>query len=68
MELMQHFTYNDKNRSELEDGANDTHCTDEDGDDASSYKQSSSRDDDVPSHKSKIVVFVDQPATNTDDW
>ena len=39
MELMQHFTYNDKYRSELEVGANDTHCTDEDGDDASSYVQ-----------------------------
>ena len=38
------------------------------GDDTSSYKQSSSRDDDVPSHEREIIVFVDQPATNTDDW
>ena len=56
---MQHFTYNEKYRSELEDGANDTHCTDEGGDDTSSNKQSSSRDDAVPSYEREVIVLTD---------
>ena len=61
------FTYDDKYRSQFEDGANDTHCTDEGGDDTSGHKQSSSRDDAAPSHEREVIVFTDQPATNSND-
>ena len=56
---MHHFTYNEKYRPQFEDGANDTHCTDEGGDDTSSNKQSSSRDDAVPSHEREVIVLTD---------
>ena len=62
-----YYTYNEKYRSQFEDGANDSHSTDEGGDDTSSYKQSSSRDDAVPSHEREVIVFTDQPATNSND-
>ena len=40
--LGMHFTYNEKQRPQFEDSANDTDCTDESCDDTSSYEQSSS--------------------------
>lgn len=59
------FTYNEKQRPQFEDSANDTDCTDEGCDDTSSYEQSSSWYDAVPGHEWEIIVFTDQPTTNS---
>ena len=53
------FTYNEKQRPQFEDSANDTDSTDEGRDDTSSYEQSSSWYDAVPSHEWEIIIFID---------
>ena len=60
-------TYNEKYGSQLKDGANDASCTDEGSNDTSCNEQSSSGNNAAPGHKGKVIVFIDQPTTNTND-
>ena len=62
--ILEKITYNEKQRSQLEYGTNDTSYADEGCDDASYDEQNTPWDDGIPGHKREIVIFMDQPATN----